>query len=144
MRPRFAALIAALALALPLAAAEPQPRSHPEATDIPVEEWTAMAMGRTLTYRIDGALWALEHYYPGTNRVTLQLYDGTCMQGTWDYSAPIYCFHWEGEGTACFRHARRGDEILIIETQDGNDTPGVQMMTAVTNVPLACGPAVVS
>jgi hypothetical protein len=141
---RLAVLTAALLAALPLPAAEPQPRSFPEATDIPVAEWVAMAMGRTLTYRIDGELWAMERYTPGTNRVTLQLYDGTCMEGTWDYSAPIYCFHWDGEGTACFRHARRGEEILIIETQDGQDTPAVQMMTGVTDVPLACGPAVVS
>ena len=65
-----------------------------------------MAMGRTLTYRINGEFWALEHYYPGTDRVTLELYDGTCLQGTWDYSEPLYCFHWEGQGTSCFRHAR--------------------------------------
>ena len=104
-----------------------------------------MATGRTLTYRIDGEFWALEHYYPGTNRVTLQLYDGTCMQGTWDYDAPHYCFHWEGEGTACFRHARLDDEILIVETtEDGADTLMLQSMTAVTDIPLTCGPAVIS
>ena len=74
-----------------------------------------MATGRTLTYRINGEFWALEHYYPGTNRVTLQLYDGTCMEGTWDYAAPLYCFHWDGQGTSCFRHARLGAEILVIE-----------------------------
>ena len=145
MRPTLAAaLIAALVAALPAPAAEPQTRTYPEATDIPVEEWVAMAMGRTLTYRIDGVFWAMERYHPGTNRVTLQLYDGTCLHGTWNYTAPIYCFHWEEEGTACFRHARRGEEVLIIETQDGVDTSAVQTMTAVSDVPLACGPAVVS
>lgn len=144
MRPILAALTAAVAFALPVAATEPQGRSFPEAADIPVEEWTAMAMGRTLIYRIDGAFWAMEHYYPGTNRVTLQLYDGTCLEGTWDYTAPIYCFHWDEQGTACFRHARRGEDVLIIETQDGQDTPALQMMTAVTDAPLSCGQAVTS
>ena len=93
------------------------------------------------TYRINGDFWALEHYYPGTNHVTLQLYDGSCMEGTWDYSDPLYCFHWDGQGTSCFRHARLGDEILIIEQQNGADTPMTQSMTAVTDVPLTCGPA---
>ena len=74
-----------------------------------------MAMGRTLTYRIDGAFWALEHYWPGTDRVTLQLYDGSCMEGRWDYVEPLYCFHWEGQDKSCFRHARLDGEVLIIE-----------------------------
>jgi hypothetical protein len=137
-------LLAALAVLLLPAASQPTAETVARATNIPVEEWIAMATGRTLTYRINGEFWALEHYYPGTNRVTLQLYDGTCMQGTWDYHAPLYCFHWEGQGTSCFRHARLGDEILIIETQDGADTPMTQSMTAVTDVPLSCGPAVTS
>ena len=100
-----------------------------------------MASGRTLTYRINGEFWALEHYYPGTDRVQLQLYDGSCMDGTWDYVAPLYCFHWDGQGTSCFRHARLGDEVLIIESQGGVDTPITQSMTAVTDTPLACGPS---
>ena len=141
MRPTRAAAAALLLLLLPAASQLPDPKA---AGDIPVAEWRAMASGRTLTYRINGELWALEHYYPGTNRVTLQLYDGTCMQGTWDYSDPLYCFHWEGQGTACFRHVRVDDRILIIESRDGADTPMTQDMTAVTDVPLACGPAVVS
>jgi hypothetical protein len=140
MRP-IAVLLALLLL--PAASQSPAERIA-RAVNIPVEEWIAMATGRTLTYRINGEFWALEHYYPGTNRVTLQLFDGTCMQGTWDYAEPLYCFHWEGQGTSCFRHARLGDEILIVETQDGVDTPMTQSMTAVTDVPLACGPAVTS
>ena len=103
-----------------------------------------MASGRTLTYRINGEFWALEHYIPGTDRVQLQLYDGSCMDGTWDYAAPLYCFHWDGQGTSCFRHARLGDEVLIIELQGGVDTPITQSMTAVTDTPLACGPPATS
>ena len=140
MRP----ILALLALLLLPAASQPGPERIKDAVNIPVEEWIAMAEGRTLTYRINGEFWALEHYYPGTNHVTLQLYDGTCMQGTWDYAKPLYCFHWEGQGTSCFRHARVDDEIVIIETQGGLDTPMTQSMTAVTDVPLTCGPAVTS
>ena len=143
MRPIPSAVLALMLLALPGASQSPAERIA-TATNIPVAEWTAMAMGRTLTYRINGEFWALEHYYPGTDRVTLELYDGTCLHGTWDYSDPLYCFHWEGQGTSCFRHARADGEILIIETQDGQDTALTQTMTGVSDVPLTCGPAVVS
>lgn len=144
MRPVRAAFAAiAVTFLLPAASLSPSERIS-RAIDIPVEEWTAMAAGRTLTYRIDGTFWALEHYYSGTDRVTLQLYDGSCMEGRWEYTAPVYCFFWEGREKSCFRHARLGDEILVIENQNGSDTPMTQTMTAVTDTPLACGPAVTS
>jgi hypothetical protein len=142
MRPLPAA--AAAVLLLVPAAAHPTTDRVAQAADIPVEEWSAMASGRTLVYRINGGLWALEHYFPGTDRVQLQLYDGTCMDGTWDYAAPYYCFHWQGQGTSCFRHTRVGDAIRIIEAQDGVDTTMTQDMTAVTDVPLTCGPPATS
>jgi hypothetical protein len=125
-------------LAGPAVAQDEAPLPIQGATDIPPEEWTDMAMGRTLVYRIEGKLWAYEHYYPKTNHVTLQLYDGSCMQGTWDYTAPFYCFYWDIEGTACFRHARKQDEILIIEAIPGDSPPLVQKMTAVTDMSLSC------
>lgn len=137
-------LAAAPAAAQSLPDAQATPEALSEAADIPVEEWSAMAAGRTLTYRIGGELWAMERYAPAGNGVTLQFYDGTCLEGTWDYAAPLYCFHWDGDGTACFRHARLGEEILIIETLDGADTGSVQTMTGVSDTPLACGPAVTS
>jgi hypothetical protein len=143
MRAIRAALAATSILFLPAASLSPAERIA-QAKDIPVEEWTAMAMGRTLTYRIDGELWAFEHYHPGTDRVTLQLYDGTCMEGRWDYTAPVYCFHWEGQEESCFRHARLGAEIIVIENRGGADTPMTQEMTQVSDMPLACGPAVIS
>lgn len=115
-----------------------------QAVDIPVEEWKAMAMGRTLTYQINDDLWAFEHYFEGTNHVALQLYDGSCMQGTWDYHAPHYCFHWDGQGTSCFRHTRLGSEIIVIETQDGIDTAMTQEMIEVSDAPVSCGPAITS
>ena len=87
MRPIPAAAVALLLLLLP-GASQPPAERIARATNIPVEEWTAMAAGRTLTYRINGDFWALEHYYTGTNHVTLQLYDGSCMEGTWDYLRP--------------------------------------------------------
>ena len=136
------ALLAAL-IAAPVAAQDLIDRID-QAVDIPIEEWTGMAMGRTLTYRIDGEFWALERYHPGGNRVTLQIFDGTCLEGVWDYAEPHYCFHWEQDGTACFRHTRLDDQIVIIQTEDGIDTGLLQTMTAVSDIPLTCGPAVTS
>ena len=133
----------AVLLLLPAASQTPAERIA-GAVDIPLAEWVAMAEGRTLTYRINGELWALEHYTPGTNRVQIELYDGTCMTGTWDYAAPRYCFHWEGQGTSCFRHARVGGEIVVIEASGDSDVPMTQSMTEVTDTPLACGPAGIS
>lgn len=109
--------------------------------DIPVEEWTAMSAGRTLTYRIDGQFWAMERYHPSTNRLTIQFSDSTCMDGTWEFEAPFYCFNWIGEGRSCFRHVRVGNEILVLETEQGVETGDVQIMSGVSDTPLSCGPA---
>lgn len=134
-----ACLVAAAALA-----AGSEPGRLDGLADIPVEEWTAMASGKTLTYRIGNDFWALEHYEPGSNRVTLQFYDGTCLNGTWEHQAALYCFHWDGEGTSCFRHTRLGGEILILETRDGMETGAVQVMAGISDAPLTCGPQAIS
>ena len=54
MRAIPAALAATTLLFLLPAASQSPAERIAAARDIPVEEWTAMAMGRTLTYRIDG------------------------------------------------------------------------------------------
>ncbi|MBP7242244.1 hypothetical protein [Amaricoccus sp.] len=138
--------LAALLIAAPALAAETGAGGPPAdgLADIPVDEWTAMSAGRTLTYTIGGELWALERYEAGSNRVGLQFYDGTCLQGAWEYTNSLYCFHWEGEGTSCFRHARMGEQILILETRDGIETGALQLMSGVSDVPLSCGPEAIS
>lgn len=137
MGPRHAVIVLLLLAWLP-GASQVAPPAAPSAVDIPPEEWTAMTRGQTVTYRINGELWALERYFEGTNRVQLQLYDGSCMDGTWDYVAPNYCFHWLGQGTSCFRHARQDGTILIIESVDGADTAMTQQMTEISKTPLTC------
>jgi len=134
----------ALAAALPVLAGLPI-EQVPEGHDIPLERWVEMADGRTLTYHtMDGAFFAREYYHPGSNRVTLQFADGTCSRGTWDYSAPRYCYYWEREGTVCFRHMRYGDAALIIQlTEDGSDTPLLQLMSGVSDTVLSCGPPLI-
>jgi hypothetical protein len=136
-------LLIMIALA-PTFAAATEREAPPVLTDIPLAEWTAMAAGRTLTYTIGGEFWASEKYHPGSQRVTLQFYDGSCLDGYWEYVEPLYCFHWEREGTSCFRHSRLRDDILILETRDGVETGAVQNMSAVSDKPLSCGPPATS
>lgn len=142
MRPALPVFALACALASAGFATDDPVSRIAEAVDIPVEEWREMAQGRTLTYRIDDEFFALERYAPSGDAVTLQLVDGTCLEGTWSYDAPIYCFDWRGAETACFRHARLGDAIMIIQTEDGVDTGFVQTMVGVSDVPLSCAPVV--
>ena len=59
-------------------------------------------------------------------------------------TATIITLNEERNIARAIESLRCADEILIIETQDGVDTPMTQSMTAVTDVPLACGPAVTS
>lgn len=125
-------VIAAILAVLP--AASPLSRG----VDIPVEEWRSMSEGKTLSYKIDGRLWALEQYIPGTDRVRIQLEDGSCMDGWWEYEAPHYCFHWMGQGTSCFRHVRLDGQVVVVESRDGVDTGMTQDMTSVSDAPLSC------
>lgn len=137
-------LALALVAALPTLALATEPGAPTDLTDIPAAEWRAMAEGRSLTYTIGGEFWAMEHYTPGTDRVTLQFYDGTCLEGRWEYVEPLYCFYWEGEEPSCFRHARLGAEILVLETRDGVETGALQTMSGVSDAPLACGADAIS
>jgi hypothetical protein len=133
------ALVLACALAPLAGATEPAQTPLSGAVDIPPEEWSAMAAGRTLTYSIGGQFWALERYDAASDGVALEFRDGTCLEGRWEYVEPLYCFHWEGEGTSCFRHVRLGSEILILETEAGSATGAIQVMTGISSTPLACG-----
>lgn len=108
-------------------------------TDIPVEEWRSLAMGKTLVYQVGPDLFALERYPLTGNRVELQLNTGECYSGVWNHQGQAYCFYWDADQPACFRHMRRGDEIVIVELQDGAPTDRTQTMTQITNASLACG-----
>lgn len=134
---------ALLAVCQPLAA-QTVPEDLSAAVDIPPEDWRAMAAGRTITYRIDGAFWAMERYASEGNGVTLQFQNGECTQGTWEYAEPLYCFHWDDLGTSCFRHTQIGERIVVIETSDGTETGSVQDVSDISQIPLVCDRARVS
>ena len=139
------ALLACILLALcQPAAAQTGLEDLAGAVDIPPEDWREMAAGRTVTYRIGGIFWAMERYDREGNGVTLQFENGECTEGVWEYAEPLYCFHWTDRGTSCFRHARIGERIVVIETLDGAETGAVQDVSDISQIPLVCGRALVS
>lgn len=111
----------------------------PRDGDIPVAEWREMSAGRTLTYFIDGAFFALEHYSKSGDGVMLQLADGRCLSGRWDHRDTQYCYYWDGADGVCFRHVRMGSEILILQLDNGVETGDMQNMVGVSDAPLVCG-----
>lgn len=139
-------LLAAALICLPCLglAAETGPAPIGGLADISHAEWAKMASGRTLTYTIGGEFWAREHYAADSNRVTLQFYDGMCLDGTWSWRDGLFCFDWRNEGISCFRHARLGNEILVLETREGVETGAIQVMSGVSDLPVSCGPDAIS
>jgi hypothetical protein len=83
-------------------------------------------------------------WLPSYTHCWVSFRDGTCFRGTWDYARPRYCYHWEGEGTVCFRHVRSGSSALVIQqADDGSNSGFLQLMTEVSDAPLACGPPLI-
>lgn len=138
-------VLAALAMT-PAAAQDSDAQADAEAglVDIGPDEWRAMVMGRTVTYRIGGEIWAQEAYDTVSDAVAIRLADGTCMHGVWDWQDGVFCFAWSGGERSCFRHVRAQDRILVIPVQDGFAGGTIQTVSAIGDLPLACGPALSS
>lgn len=134
MKAWWGALCFGLALGLPVAG-----NAGGERADIPLEEWRNLALGRTLVYMIGPDFFAFERYAKTGNRVELQLSNGECLSGTWSHAGTAYCFDWGDAEPACFRHVREGEDIIIIQLENGEDTELTQQMTGFTDAPLTCG-----
>lgn len=112
--------------------------------DIAPEEWREMVEGHSVTYNIGGAFWAREAYDPASNAVVIRMADGSCLEGTWNWTEGVYCFAWRGQGTSCFRHVRSGDKILIIPMVDGLPSGAIQTVAGVSDLPVSCGSGLTS
>ncbi len=112
--------------------------------DIPKAEWFDMVRGRTVIYKIGPDVWAFETYATTGNYVAIQLADGSCMDGTWEHVDGAFCFAWESREYSCFRHARDGEEILIIPVVDGVQSGTTQLVSGISDAPITCGPDLVS
>lgn len=114
------------------------------AEDISRLEWLSMVAGKTVTYKISDDFWAREIYDTRSNKVSIAMADGSCMNGTWTHSGVEFCFAWEDNDLVCFRHARSGDDILIIPMHDGVPSGSLQTVHDISDTPLPCGPELVS
>ena len=112
--------------------------------DIAPTEWFDLVRGRTVVYRIGPDVWAYESYPRSGRLVSIQLADGTCMDGTWDHVDGAYCFAWENREYSCFRHARDGANILIIPVVDGVQSGTIQTVSDITDAAVGCGNGLVS
>lgn len=107
--------------------------------DMTLQEWQDLALGKTLTYQVAGEFYALERYARTGRQVELQFANGACLAGTWTHSGNLFCFDYGHDRPHCFRHVKAGDEILILNVQDGAETGDIQIMSDVTDAPLSCG-----
>lgn len=140
------ACLVLLLLAAP-AAAEPEAAPPPDLAeageDLSPEEWRRLVAGRTVWYRIGEAIWGRERYAADADRVVFQFPEGDCVEGTWIYAAPWYCFDFgDAAGLAglhCFRHLRHEGSLWALGMAGEP-----QRVERIDDTPLTCGPDAVS
>ena len=135
----------ALILALTPFAASPQSLTEQLAQrpSISFADWRELTAGKTVVYQIDGETYGFERYVaPG--KVKIQLTDGTCIDGTWYMEDANFCFDWQDETLNCFHHKKLGGEIYVIGLENGVETDDIQRVSRIANIPLSCGPALLS
>lgn len=110
---------------------------------ITFESWRALTRGKTVVYEIDGETFGYERYLGG-NKVTIQLDDGSCIDGTWYMEQTAFCFDWEGGPLNCFNHKQLDGEIYVIGLNNGVETADIQKVSRIANIPVTCGPALLS
>lgn len=123
----------ALVLALTVAAAQAGD-ILPGDQEIGLAEWREMTEGRTVWYTLDGRHWGREYFHPGTDSATFVSAEGDCATAPWVYAEGVFCFAYTGMD--CFRHIRRGDQLLAVPLSDGV----TQVIDKITDGPLSCEP----
>ncbi len=141
---RGAAVLALLAIfALPAHAQSLSGRLA-DIPDISFETWQEMTNGKTVVYELDGEIFGLEAYRKDSNRVLFRTATGICDRGTWAMDGPAFCFQWEASGEDCFLHKQMDGEIFIIGLDNGVATDNIQKVARIADIPVACGPALLS
>ena len=111
--------------------------------NISFAEWRDLTAGKTVVYQIDGETYGFERYVsPGM--VTIRLTDGTCIDGAWYMDQANFCFDWQDGPLNCFHHKRLDGDIYVIGLDNGVETADIQQVSRIANIPLACGPALLS
>lgn len=107
-----------------------------EGRDLSLAEWRALTRGRTVWYRIDGALWGRESYRED-GRVIFQFPDGECLDAEWSYRAPWFCFDFGqalGGSPHCFRHIELDDQLYAL-----GRSGAPQAIDRIDDAAVACG-----
>lgn len=102
------------------------------------DAWRALTAGKTLYYYRDGELYGREYYAGDKGDVVFRFPNGLCAEGRWAYAEGKYCFAY-GPELHCFQHVKRGDDIVVIGEEDG-DEQVVERIAA--HEPLTCAPAI--
>jgi hypothetical protein len=123
---------------LALIAAPAWASEQPVEEQISLDEWRALTAGRTVWYSLNGAHWGKEHFHPNEDRATFVGADGDCITARWIYADGVYCFAYGG--LHCFRHLRRGDEIVVSPLGSGME----QVVEQIDRTPLSCEPPAMS
>lgn len=63
-------------------------------TPMTADEFAAYAIGKTLTYSVDGQVYGAEQYLPN-NQVIWAFKDDQCADGVWYEDAGLICFVYE-------------------------------------------------
>lgn len=111
--------------------------AEPGDEPIPPEAWRAMTAGKTVHYYQDGKLFGREYYLNEQGDVVFRFPNGVCAEGRWAYADQKYCFAFDAE-VYCFRHVKRGDQIVIIAEEDGDEQVVERI---VEKEPLSCDSA---
>lgn len=106
------------------------------AEDEPItpEAWRELTTGKTVYYYKDGALFGREYYVNEKGDVVFRFPNGVCAEGRWAYADQKYCFAFGAE-VYCFQHVKRGNEIVIIGEEDGEEQTVERI---VEKEPLSC------
>lgn len=146
----FAALSVALSIGAASTAfaqdATPPPETAPQTTPetssetsserrpIGLEEFRALVDGKTVYYATpDGVPIGREYFPPGRNSAVYVHVDGPCLNGTWRYAWPVFCFKYRQQ-PSCWSTYWDGDRIFVL-SDDGQ----LQQITAIVeNEPLVC------
>ena len=137
------ALTLILALMPSIAPAQSLLAQLAQATNISVDEWRALTKGKTVVYEVGGETIGYESYLGGGN-VTIQLDDGSCIDGTWYMEQAAFCFDWQGGPLNCFHHKRLDGMIYVVGLRNGVETPDIQKVSRIADLPVSCGPALLS
>ncbi len=113
------------------------------ASNISFKEWQNLTAGKTVVYQIEGETYGYETYR-GNGNVTIQLSDGSCIDGTWFMQQAAFCFDWQDGPLDCFHHKRLDGVIYIVGLENGVEFDSIQEVSRIIDTPVTCGPALLS